>query len=417
MVTLVIAEALFRLHPDEDEGILSARRAAIVSARRPGRIGPPDRPRRRPSCSARAKSRRDGRTPGLAPGLGLRGARRGDLSRPRLRRRPGLGPRAGAARARASDAPLAEPEEREEPAPGAHPADERRAARTTGSSRRPVPTTRRSSGSRSSVSGRVLGAARAARRRSAEIQAAEAALPVLRALVDAPDDEGAPTKAPSRRARRDAPARLLALRLQGFKSFAERTVVEFGPGISAVVGPNGSGKSNLADALRWTLGEQGRALRSRKGEDVIFAGSERRAALGMADVTLVLDNARRAAAGRVQRPRAGSTALPVGRERLPPQQAAGPAARPRRPARLGPPRRQRLPVHRPGDGRPGPRAPTRGAPAAVRGGGRRPPPRAPPAQGRGAARRGRGATSPGSTTSWPSSGRRPAGWRPRPSSR
>jgi chromosome segregation protein len=57
------------------------------------------------------------------------------------------------------------------------------------------------------------------------------------------------------------------------------------------VGPNGSGKSNLADALRWALGEQGRALRSRKSEDVIFAGSERRAALGMADVTLVLDNA------------------------------------------------------------------------------------------------------------------------------
>jgi chromosome segregation protein len=67
-------------------------------------------------------------------------------------------------------------------------------------------------------------------------------------------------------------ARLLALRLQGFKSFAERTVVEFGPGISAIVGPNGSGKSNLADALRWALGEQGRALRSRKSEDVIFAG-------------------------------------------------------------------------------------------------------------------------------------------------
>ena len=88
-----------------------------------------------------------------------------------------------------------------------------------------------------------------------------------------------------------APARLLALRLQGFKSFAERTLVEFGPGISAVVGPNGSGKSNLADALRWTLGEQGRALRSRKSEDVIFAGSEKRKALGMADVTLVLDNA------------------------------------------------------------------------------------------------------------------------------
>ena len=88
-----------------------------------------------------------------------------------------------------------------------------------------------------------------------------------------------------------APARLISIRLQGFKSFAERTHVEFGPGISAVVGPNGSGKSNLADALRWALGEQGRALRTRKAEDVIWAGSERRAAVGMADVQLSLDNA------------------------------------------------------------------------------------------------------------------------------
>jgi chromosome segregation protein len=87
-----------------------------------------------------------------------------------------------------------------------------------------------------------------------------------------------------------APARLLSVRLQGFKSFADRTHVTFGPGISAVVGPNGSGKSNLADALRWALGEQGRALRSRKSEDVIWAGSERRPAVGMADVQLTLDN-------------------------------------------------------------------------------------------------------------------------------
>ncbi|NJD27244.1 MAG: hypothetical protein FIA92_02980, partial [Chloroflexi bacterium] len=87
-----------------------------------------------------------------------------------------------------------------------------------------------------------------------------------------------------------APARLLSVRLQGFKSFAERTHVAFGPGISAIVGPNGSGKSNLADALRWALGEQGRALRSRRAEDVIWAGSERRPALGMADVQLTLDN-------------------------------------------------------------------------------------------------------------------------------
>ncbi len=86
-------------------------------------------------------------------------------------------------------------------------------------------------------------------------------------------------------------ARLVSLRLQGFKSFAERTLIEFGPGINAVVGPNGSGKSNLADALRWALGEQGRALRSRRSEDVIFAGSERRSAVGMADVAVVLDNA------------------------------------------------------------------------------------------------------------------------------
>jgi chromosome segregation protein len=85
-------------------------------------------------------------------------------------------------------------------------------------------------------------------------------------------------------------ARLRELRMVGFKSFAERTVVEFGPGISAVVGPNGSGKSNLADALRWTLGEQGRALRSRRAEDLIFAGSANRRAVGMADVSLVIDN-------------------------------------------------------------------------------------------------------------------------------
>src|ERR687892_2674439 len=90
--------------------------------------------------------------------------------------------------------------------------------------------------------------------------------------------------------RSHAPARLLSVRLQGFKSFADRTHVTFGPGISAVVGPNGSGKSNLADALRWALGEQGRALRSRKSEDVIWAGSERRSALGLADVQLVIDN-------------------------------------------------------------------------------------------------------------------------------
>ena len=90
-----------------------------------------------------------------------------------------------------------------------------------------------------------------------------------------------------------ARARLRALRLVGFKSFAEKTTIEFGPGISAIVGPNGSGKSNLADALRWSLGEAGRMLRTRRAEDVIFAGSSARRAIGMADVTLMLDNSDR----------------------------------------------------------------------------------------------------------------------------
>ncbi len=85
---------------------------------------------------------------------------------------------------------------------------------------------------------------------------------------------------------------LKRIELQGFKTFVGRTAFEFGSGITAVVGPNGSGKSNVADALRWVLGEQsGRALRARKTEDVIFAGSARRAAMGMAEVTITLDNA------------------------------------------------------------------------------------------------------------------------------
>ena len=81
------------------------------------------------------------------------------------------------------------------------------------------------------------------------------------------------------------------LTLQGFKSFARETTFEFGAGVTAVIGPNGSGKSNVADAVRWVLGEQGlRLLRARKQEDVIFAGARDRAPLGMAEVTLTLDN-------------------------------------------------------------------------------------------------------------------------------
>lgn len=84
---------------------------------------------------------------------------------------------------------------------------------------------------------------------------------------------------------------LKRLELQGFKSFAGRTELEFDGGITAIVGPNGSGKSNLADALRWVLAEQsGRLLRTRKTEDAIFAGSSRRSSLGMAQVSVALDN-------------------------------------------------------------------------------------------------------------------------------
>jgi chromosome segregation protein len=77
----------------------------------------------------------------------------------------------------------------------------------------------------------------------------------------------------------------------GFKSFAVRTTLEFSTGITAVVGPNGAGKSNVADAVRWVLGEQSmRQLRGKKGEDIIFVGGHGKSALGMAEVSLTLDN-------------------------------------------------------------------------------------------------------------------------------
>ncbi len=85
--------------------------------------------------------------------------------------------------------------------------------------------------------------------------------------------------------------RLQKLQLRGFKTFADRTEMDFGPGITAIVGPNGAGKSNITDAILWVLGEQSqRAVRSQRWEDVIFAGSDQRAPLGMAEVALTIDN-------------------------------------------------------------------------------------------------------------------------------
>ena len=84
---------------------------------------------------------------------------------------------------------------------------------------------------------------------------------------------------------------LKALEIQGFKSFADKTVLTFGEDITAIVGPNGSGKSNISDAIRWVMGEQStRALRGGKMEDVIFGGTQKRKQQGFAEVSLILDN-------------------------------------------------------------------------------------------------------------------------------
>ena len=87
---------------------------------------------------------------------------------------------------------------------------------------------------------------------------------------------------------------LKRLEIQGFKTFATRTTIDFRPGITAVVGPNGSGKSNIADSVRWVLGEQSLAtLRCKRSEELIYSGGGRRAPAGLAEVSLTIDNSDR----------------------------------------------------------------------------------------------------------------------------
>ena len=84
---------------------------------------------------------------------------------------------------------------------------------------------------------------------------------------------------------------LKRLEMQGFKSFADKTILEFMPGLTVVIGPNGSGKSNVVDCIKWVLGEQSmKTLRTGKSSDIIFAGTQNRKSLGYAEASLVFDN-------------------------------------------------------------------------------------------------------------------------------
>ena len=216
--------------------------------------------------------------------------------------------------------------------------------------------------------------------------------------------------------RRATMSRLKELRLHGFKSFADPTRFVFEPGVNAVIGPNGSGKSNMADAVRWVLGEQSnRSLRTRRADDVIFARVRAAQAAGHGRGDPDARQRRRLAADRVRRGLDRASGVSVRRQRVPHQRCARSPARRRRAARRGPARRQRARRGGAGDGGRGALAAAGGAPPAVRGGGRRQGPPGQAQRGFGAAGARRATTSRASATSWPSSSRRSDALRCRPS--
>ena len=105
---------------------------------------------------------------------------------------------------------------------------------------------------------------------------------------------------------------LKTLTIKGFKSFADTTTLAMEPGVTVVVGPNGSGKSNVVDAIGWVLGAQApSAVRSQKMDDVIFAGTQHRPALGRAEVALTIDNSAGQLPDRLHRGHGHPDAVPL----------------------------------------------------------------------------------------------------------
>ena len=394
--SLVISEALWERHPDEPEGLLTTRRAAIVSARGLARIAARldlGRYLVLGQGAERSGERRRGSVLAstfeavvaavyLDAGLDV-GARRAAP--------PGAG--------RSSTRPprrvtLKSPKSRLQELAYAH---DRSPARLPGPERR-------GSRPRPPVRG---GGERGGEPAWAAARAAAGATPRRRrptgALLPAsstPSGRPADGMRDARR-RRDEPrpaARAAPGRLQVVRRAHRRS--SSGPASAPSSVPTAAARATSPTPSAGRSASRVASLRTRRAEDLIFAGSSTRRAQGMADVTLVLDNEDRLLPVDFARDRARPAAVPLGRERVPAQPPAHPAARPGRPARRGEPGRQRVPVHRPGHGRPGARAAARGAPAAVRGGGRHPQARAAPARRRGGAGRGGGE---------PRAGARPAG--------